>query len=100
MRPTVGSQPSRTANTYLRMIARTKIGIDTPSSDAARLAWSIAVPWRLAAMKPSGTPMSSEKSIAAVASSIVAGKRCLNSSSTGRRDVIEVPKSNRASVFR
>ena len=44
MRPTVGSHPSRTAKTYLRMIARKKIGIEMPSSDAARLAWSIAVP--------------------------------------------------------
>jgi hypothetical protein len=96
----VGSQPSSTENTYLSRIARKKIGIDIPRRDTTRLPWSIAVPWRLAAMKPSGTPRTIEKIIAATASSTVAGKRCFSSSITGRRLVIESPKSNEIEFFR
>ena len=44
IRPTVGSQPSLTAKMYLRMIARKKIGIEIPSSDANRLKWSNQLP--------------------------------------------------------
>jgi hypothetical protein len=44
IRPTVGNQPSLTAKTYLRMIARKKIGIEIPRSDVIRLAWSIQPP--------------------------------------------------------
>ena len=77
IRPTVGNQPSCTAKTYLRMIARKKTGIEMPSSDATRLKWSKKPPWRLAAKKPSGIPTTIAKSIAATASSTVAGKRSL-----------------------
>jgi len=40
IRPTLGNQPSRMAKMYLRMIARKKIGIEIPISEATRLAWS------------------------------------------------------------
>ena len=53
-----------------------------------------------AAMNPSGTPRKVEKSIAAMASSTVAGKRSFSSSRTGWRDVIESPKSKLAVFFR
>jgi hypothetical protein len=45
-------------------------------------------------------PTSTENSIAARASSIVAGNRCLISSETGLRDVMLVPKSNLTTVPR
>ena len=91
--PTLGSQPSLTANTYLRMIARKKIGIETPISDTTRLPWSNHVPWRFAAMKPSGTPTKTAKIPAANASSIVAGNRSRISVVIGRRDAMLVPRS-------
>ena len=55
-RPTLGSQPSSTAKAHLRMIARKKIGIETPISETKRLAWSTELPWRFAATNPSGMP--------------------------------------------
>jgi hypothetical protein len=45
-------------------------------------------------------PRTEEKSIAASASSIVAGKRCWNSSMTGLRLVCETPKSPLRVVLR
>ncbi len=44
IRPTVGKSPSLIAKTYLSRIARKKIGIDTPSSEMTRLAWSTGPP--------------------------------------------------------
>ena len=79
-RPTDGSHPSRTAKMYLRMMARKKIGIEIPISDATRLVWSIHVPYCFAAMNPSGIPKMVAKSIAPTASSTVAGNRSLSSS--------------------
>ena len=99
-RPTLGSQPSSTANTHLRMSARKKIGIETPISERKRLAWSIGLPWRLAARNPSGMPMKVAKSIAPIASSIVAGNRSVISSVIGRRDAMLVPRSPEPIVCR
>ncbi len=75
----LGSQPSRTEKMYLRMIARKKIGIEIPISDAARPAWSTPDRYLFAERKPSGTPTPIAKIIAARASSMVAGKRCSSS---------------------
>jgi hypothetical protein len=83
---------------YLSKIARKKIGIETPSNEASRLPWSTSVPYRFAAMNPSGIPSTIEKNIAASASSIVAGNRSLSSSETGRRERMLVPKSPEATV--
>jgi hypothetical protein len=79
----LGSHPSSTEKTHFRTIARKKTGIETPISDKNRLAWSTGLPWRLAAMNPSGMPISVAKSIAPSASSIVAGNRSLSSSVMG-----------------
>ena len=100
MRPTVGNQPSFTAKTYLRMIARKKIGIEIPSSETTRLAWSIADPCFFAARKPSGIPIKIEKNIAARASSIVAGNFCFSSSTTGCRVAMLSPRSPLTTVPR
>ena len=100
IRPTLGSQASRTAKMYLRMMARKKIGIEIPISDATRLMWSKSPPCRLAAMKPSGTPARTANSIAASASSTVAGKRCLISAVTRRREATLTPRSPWTVVLR
>ncbi len=71
----LGSHPSRTAKTYLRISPRKKIGIEIPIRDATRLARSNHDPYRFADQKPSGIPIASAKAIAASASSTVAGKR-------------------------
>ncbi len=75
------------------MIARKKIGIETPISDSTRLAWSNGVPYRFAAMNPSGIPTSTAKIPAATASSIVAGNRSRSSSVISRREAMLVPRS-------
>ena len=88
----LGNQPSRTEKMYLRISPRKKIGIEIPISDASRLPWSKAEPYRFAARKPSGTPKTTAKIIAPSASSTVAGKRILISSVTGRKDLMLVPR--------
>ena len=78
------------------MIARKKIGIETPISETNRLAWSTDFPWRFAAMKPSGMPRKVAKIMALNASSIVAGKRSRISSVIGRRGGDARPEVARA----
>ena len=85
---------------YLRMIARKKIGMEIPMSEATRLAWSKALPYRFAAKNPSGTPKLTAKIIAATASSTVAGNRALISATTVRREATLTPRSPLAVVFR
>ena len=51
-------------------------------------------------MKPSGIPISVAKSIAVIASSMVAGNRSRSSSVIGRREAMLVPKSPDPTVCR
>ncbi len=100
MRPTVGSRPQRTPKRYLRMIARKKIGIEIPISEPTRLRWSKSFPCLFAARKPRGMPSVPATSIAATASSNVAGNRCLISYQICRCEATEVPRSRCTTVFR
>src|SRR5438045_3681747 len=52
IRPTLGSHASRTAKMYLRMIARKKIGIDSPSRDAAGLPGSALIQKKIRSETP------------------------------------------------
>src|SRR5947208_15925471 len=79
IRPTVGSEWSFTANRYLRMIARKNTGVEMPTSDATRLEWSSHVPYRFAAMNPSGIPSKTATNIDDTASSALEGQRARKS---------------------
>ena len=96
----LGSQPSLTEKMYFRITARKKIGMEIPISDATRDKWSNAEPCHLAARNPSGKPTPRAKIIATIASCRVAGKRCLISLVTERREAMLCPRSPDAVAFR
>ena len=73
--------------------ASQNVGADTPTSEMLRARWSTQVSRFIAARTPSGRPTSSESRNAMVESSTVAGAYCAISSSTGRCDPIEMPRS-------
>src|SRR5215210_5149212 len=98
--PMLGSRPYLTANTYLRITARKKIGIETPIREMNRLRWSNQLPCHLAAKNPRGIPNPIATIIAAIASWTVAGKRWPISLLTERRDAMLTPRSPCAVVFR
>jgi hypothetical protein len=70
-----------------------KAGIDWPSTANTRALMSMIPPRRTAEYMPSGTPISTERNIATKPSSTVAGSRSQMCSTTGRREMIELPKS-------
>ena len=69
-------------------------------SPTIRTTWSGHCPWRTAASTPMGMPRNTPSTVAMVASSIVAGKNLMRSSSTGRAVMIDVPRSPRTSCPR
>jgi hypothetical protein len=76
------------------------IGVETPISDPTRASWSKMVSRRTADNIPSGILTARLTSIAASASSMVAGRCCLRSTVTGCRVEIETPMSPRARFAR
>ena len=77
-----------------------KMGVDTPINDPIRASWSSIVSRRTAESIPSGMLTRRLVSIAAVASSIVAGRCCFRSTITGCRVEIDTPMSPRARFHR
>ena len=75
------------------------VGIDCPSTANTRAPLSSTLPRRTAEYMPRGTPMSTLMTIATMPSSAVAGNRSQMCSVTGRRVMIEVPKSPRKMFF-
>ena len=75
------------------MNASQKVGADTPISETARARWSTQESRFIAATTPSGRPTTSDSRNATVESSTVAGAYCAMSSSTGRCEEMEMPRS-------
>ncbi len=73
--------------------ASQNVGAETPTSEMVRARWSIQLSRFIAASTPSGRPTSSASRNAIVDSSTVAGAYCAISSSTGRCEPIETPRS-------
>ena len=82
-RPEVGSQPSLTEKIIISMIPSQKCGIDRPNRAPSILPMSRSDPRRTAEMIPMGTATTSAISMAATASSRLAGSRSRISSMAG-----------------
>ena len=67
--------------------------MECPDRLKSRTAWSTALPCRLAAQTPSGTPISTARMIATVASSKVAGKKLAMSRVTVLEVITDRPRS-------
>ena len=70
-----------------------KIGIEWPTVARPITPWSTSVPRFKAATAPSGRPTPRASANAHRANSTVAGNNAANSSDTGSRETIEVPRS-------
>ena len=80
--------------------ASQKTGVLTPKSDTMRAPWSNQLLRRRAETMPRLTPTTEPKRMAAVASSMVAGRNDRRSSMTGRRLLMERPRSPCTSFVR
>ena len=99
-RPETGSQPSSTAKTMASTGPSQKFGIEIPVNARVVATWSTIVPRPTAAMIPSGIDTPIATSIAAAASSSVAGSRSTMARVTGSLVRNEVPRSPRAALQR
>src|SRR5215470_2221708 len=79
------------------MIPSQKLAMASPDTVTTRKAWSSGEFRQRAESTPSGTPTSTEMTMATSVSSMVAGSRCVRSSTIGRRVKMLVPMSPRAS---
>ena len=94
----MGSQRSITPKTHASISPSQKIGIDTPTSAHTRARLSRNDLRQTAETMPIGIPTSSASTMAAVASSTVAGKRRRMSGSTGSPRTIEIAESPRRTL--
>ena len=83
VRPTLGSQWSRTENTSTSTAAKKKFGVDAPSKAAARKAWSKAPPLLIAPATPSTSGAANASSPPPASRRAVIGSRSANSSAMG-----------------
>ncbi|MCY1530244.1 hypothetical protein D9M68_654240 [compost metagenome] len=74
-RPPAGTQPSITANTMMNIRPTQKFGSEKPSTDPVMIARDAGAFGFRPARMPSGTPISTDNSMATHASSTVAGMR-------------------------
>ena len=92
---------SSTAKIRISISPTQKPGMDWRKSDAMRLAWSAARSLRVAETMPSGIASTVESTMAAAASSTVAGQKCWKTMTmAGRRSRMDVPKSPRGTAAR
>ncbi|KAG0937990.1 hypothetical protein G6F31_015519 [Rhizopus arrhizus] len=74
-RPPAGTQPSITANTMISIRPTQKLGSENPSTEPVMMAREPGACGLSPARMPSGTPISTDSSMATQASSTVAGMR-------------------------
>ena len=79
------------------MMPSQKLAMASPDTVTTRRAWSSGEFRQSAESTPSGIPTSTETTMATMVSSIVAGNRCVRSSTIGRRVKMLVPMSPRTS---
>ncbi len=82
-RPDVGSQPRWTEKRSISMIPSQKCGMERPNSAPSMLPMSSMEPLRTAEIIPMGTARTRANTMAATASSKLAGSRSMTSSITG-----------------
>ena len=92
-RPVEGSQPSTTANSMIIMMPTQKLGRLKPRIEPAMIAFDDLASGLSPARTPSGMPISTAISSAAIASSKVAGIRCTISCSAGSPKMKDLPRS-------
>ncbi|KAG1385976.1 hypothetical protein G6F59_017093 [Rhizopus arrhizus] len=90
-RPPAGTQPSITANTMISIRPTQKLGSENPSTEPVMMAREPGACGLSPARMPSGTPISTDSSMATQASSTVAGMRSRIRSGTAATAAVPGP---------
>jgi len=98
-RPDVGSQPSQTENTMMSMMPTQKVGSENPRIEPAMMVLPAVERGFRPAHSPRGIPSSTAISIAAIASSSVAGMRSRIRPIAGTLKANDLPRSPAAACL-